>query len=31
MAIGGVREIRERMKIEHADDKMKQSEATSVQ
>jgi hypothetical protein len=31
MAIGGVREIRERMKMEHADDKMKQSEVNSVQ
>lgn len=30
MAIGGVKEIRERMKIEHADDKMKQSEENSV-
>jgi hypothetical protein len=31
MAIGGVREIRERMRIEHAEDKAKTSENNSVQ
>lgn len=31
MAIGGVREIRERLRIEHAADKVKQSENISIQ